>query len=49
MFLTLVFCYLAIGFFIGVSNVSKGRVGASGPFLTIVAAVFLWPLVLMMG
>ena len=46
MFTFIVVAYLAIGLFIGLSNVSKGREGAAGPIATIIGHMILWPIFL---
>jgi len=36
--------YLVIGFFKGTGHLNSGRVGAWGPWATILAFTFLWPI-----
>ena len=38
--------YCVIGFIVGIKHLSGGRVGAKGPFVTLVSAIVLWPLFL---
>jgi len=46
MLMYLVLGYLVIGFFVGLSHLSTGKVGSSGPFATLLAHILLWPLML---
>jgi len=39
--------YFVIGFFMGVSHLSSGRVGFYGPLPTLLAHVVAWPLILL--
>lgn len=38
--------YCVIGFIVRIKHLSSGGVGAKGPFVTLVAAILLWPLFL---
>lgn len=45
--------YLLIGYFLiglnsGINHLSSGRVGAKGPFATILAFIFLWPVLIVL-
>lgn len=46
MWLYLLIGYLLFGLFIGINHLSSGKVGAKGPLVTIIAFVFLWPLLI---
>ena len=39
--------YLVIGFFMGASHLSSGRVGSKGPVPTLLAHIMAWPVILL--
>ena len=41
--------YTGIGILIGLSKISRGIVGSLGPFPTLIASAFLWPILLLPG